>query len=179
MAAAVLVALGAITGCGDGESEAPPTTRTPNFDWVKGPTREFIIPGGDNAVQLFGREATAAERKEASRVIHGWMRARAAADWDKDCSYMSRAYRKILVDDAAAVSKGKATTCPAALEYFGPAASGDLVNNLIGPIDSLRVEKGQAYAQYHGRGGVDWIVPMDRENGRWRVAIATPINRKR
>lgn len=170
-----------IAGCGSGSDptvEAKGKGETVDRStFPPGPTREFIIPGGDNAVQEFGREATPAERRQASAVIHAWMRARAAQDWQKDCSYFSRRYTKLLVDDANGVTDGKVKTCPQALAYFGHEASGDYVNTLTGPIDSLRAGKRHGYAQYHGRGGKDWIVPMDVEGGKWLVANATPIPR--
>jgi hypothetical protein len=165
-------------GCGGGSS-APASTATEKTAYPPGPTRQFIIPGGDNVVQLFGHEGTLGERAEASKIIHGWMQARAYANWAMDCAYFSRSYAKMLRDDAFRVSNGIADTCPAALNFFGKEASGSLVNTLTGPIDSLRVGAGHGYAQYHGKGGIDWIVPMDKENGHWKVANAAPINRRR
>ncbi len=160
----------ATTGSGEGEDAR-------YYPWLKGPTREFLVPEGDNVVQTFGDEATAAEREQASRVIHAWMKARAAKDWEKDCSYMSRIYRRILTVDAHGVTDGKVKSCPEALAYFGSAASGNFVNNLAGPIDSLRVKGKQGFAQYHGNDGRDWVVPMDKENGKWKVRTAAPIDR--
>lgn len=180
----IAMLLMALVGCGGGEATGGSETASDEerlYPWLKGPTREFLVPeGGDNAVQMFGREATEAEREQASKVIHAWMRARAAKDWENDCMYMSRAYRKALVVDAFGVTDGKVKNCPDALAYFGPSASGDYKNTLSGPIDSLRVETGQAFAQYHGNDGKrDWVVPMDKEDGEWKVATAAPINRLR
>jgi hypothetical protein len=179
---AIIVLAAAASGCGgsDSSSEVGSTAaESPRAVYPEGPTREFIVPGGDNVVQMFGREATPAERKEASAVIAAWMRARAAQNWKKDCSYFSRKYLKIITDDAHRVTDGRVDTCPEALAYFGHEASGDYVNTLSGPIDSLRAGEGHGYAQYHGRDGRDWIVPMDREGEKWRVANATPIERNK
>jgi hypothetical protein len=175
----VVAMLGA--GCGNGDSSSVAGTtakREPLYPWLKGPSREFLIRGGDNAVQTFGREATKAEREQASRVIRGWMKARAAQDWAKDCSYFSRRYIRVLVaEDATEVSHGRVKTCPQALAFFGHEASGSYKNNLTGPIDSLRVGEGHGYAQYHGNDGHDWVIAVDRERGRWWVGIAGPIGR--
>jgi hypothetical protein len=178
----LLLLLVMVVGCGGGGEETTSADAGDKdsrpYPWLKGPTREFLVPvGGDNVVQTFGREATAAEREQASQVIHAWMKARAAKDWEKDCSYMSRIYRRILTVDAHGVTDGKVKSCPEALAYFGPAASGDFVNNLDGPIDSLRVQGKQGFAQYHGNDGRDWVVPMDKEDGKWLVRIAAPIDR--
>ncbi len=175
--------LGLVFLAGCGSSGSTGTTEEGEerlFPWLKGPAREFISEGGDNAAPTFGQEAPAAEREQASRVVAAWMRARAATDWAKDCSYFSRAYVKSLVaDDATHVSNGKVKNCPQALAYFGPQASGDYKNTLSGPIDSLRVEGPQGYALYHGRDGRDWTIPMGREDGKWWVAIASPVEREK
>ena len=177
----LVICFTAVAGCGgdqetDGSEADAQQERL--YPFLKGPTREFLVPEGDNAVQTYGREATKAEREQASRVIEAWMRARAAKDFEKDCSYMSRAYRHNLVqEDAFHVSNGRVTNCPEALAYFGPEASGDFVNTMKEPIASLRVAEGHGFAQYHGNDGRDWVVPVDREDGRWKVATAAPIDR--
>ena len=181
----LLVALAAslpLGGCGGDEAtDASETTASERlYPDLTGPSREFLVPDGDNAVPTFGREATKAEREQASRVVEAWMRARAVTDWKKDCSYFSRTYVKALVaEDATQVTDGRVQTCPQALAYFGEAASGDYENTMSGPIDSLRIGEGHGYALYHGRDGHDWTLPMDQENGRWLVALAAPIERKK
>jgi len=179
-AVALLLLLAAIGGCGSDSSSSGEEQEEAFYPWVKGPSREFLVPDGDNLVQTFGREASKAEREQASRVITEWMKARAAKDWKKDCSYFSRKYiHSLVAEDATKVSGGKVATCPQALAYFGPQASGDYKNTLAGPIDSLRVRESQAYAQYHGRDGKDWIVPMEKEGGKWWVSTAAPIDRNK
>lgn len=174
----------ALSGCGGGSSTEAAETESRPYPWIKGPAREFLLPTGDNVVQTFGREGTKAEREQASETIEAWMRARAAQDWKKDCSYFSKAYNTNITDDAHGVTGGRVKNCPQALAYFKHEASGDYVNNLSGPIDSLRVglykgQRNQGYAQYHGNDGKDWIVPMSRDEGSWKVSIASPIDRNK
>jgi hypothetical protein len=177
----VLLACGGAVGCGGDKATGEPATtakRERLYPWLEGPSREFLIRGGDNAVQTFGREATKAEREQASDVIQAWMKARAAQDWKRDCRYFSRVYvHELVATDARQVTRGRVKTCPQALAFFGVEASGDYKNNLAGPIDSLRVGEGHGYAQYHGNDGHDWIITVNREGGRWLVAIASPIGR--
>jgi hypothetical protein len=171
-----------LIACGGSEESGKSETVAQKrfYPAVKGPSREFLVRDGDNAVPMFGREATKTERDQASRVVEAWMRARAATDWAKDCTYFSRRYVKALVaEDATKITNGRVKTCPQALAYFGEAASGDYENNMTGPIDSLRIKEGHGYALYHGRDGRDWTLPMDRENGRWLVALAAPIEREK
>src|SRR3954454_17879542 len=105
---ALLVGAGALAaGCGGGEAtgQAEPVAKQERlYPWLKGPSREFLIRGGDNAVQTFGREATKAEREQASYIIHAWMRARAAQDWARDCSYFSKQQiHQLITTDAMVV----------------------------------------------------------------------------
>lgn len=187
----VLLALAFVAiGCGSDSSTETGTDETAAkkqrpFPYITGAAREFLIIGGDNLVQTFGEEASDAEREKASKIVHLWMKARVAEDWVTDCRYLSRDYIKILLPDARSVSGGKARTCPQALEYFGDAASGTSGNTLTGPIDSLRVRKPlqskaelEAYAQWHGPER-DWVLPMKRENGVWKVDIASPLDREK
>jgi hypothetical protein len=169
---------GTVFGCGSGNSDTVETSSSDVY-YPKGPTREFFVVGGDNAVQLFGHEATGGERAQGSKVIERWMRARAAKDHATECVYLARSFVSEFVVEATKVSKGKATTCPQALAFFGTSAGG--VNHFddttTGPIDSLRIEGGQGYGQYHGNDGHDYIVPMAREGGEWKVSTASPFDR--
>lgn len=177
----------ALSGCGSDSSSATEAAKTESqfYPWIKGPTREFLDPqGGDNVVQTFGKEGTKAEREQATEVIAAWMRARAVQDWKKDCSYFSQGYRREITKDAHGVTNGKVKNCPQALAYFKHEASGDYINTLDGPIDSLRVgiykgQLNQGWAQYHGNDGKDWIVPVERsgKGEPWMVGIASPLDR--
>lgn len=176
-APAVIALVAAGAGCGGGGSTSTASDSLAGFP--EGPTREFIVPGGDNAVPLFGREASAEERRQASMMIHKWMRAREAKRFAEECRYFSRAYiQAMVVEDAARVSHGTVKNCPQALAYFGEDASGDYRNTLTGPIDSLRVAEGQGFAQYHGNDGINYELPMNKEGGRWWVSKAAPINQE-
>ncbi|HYH54087.1 MAG TPA: hypothetical protein VD761_08145 [Solirubrobacterales bacterium] len=190
---ALILAL-ATAGCGDSDDDSATAREAAAeerlYPWLKGPTREFLLPpGGDNVVQTFGEEGTSRERAEATAVIAAWLRARAAKDWARDCSFFSRPFDRMLTEDANTVTKGRVKTCAEALAYFKGHASGDFRNTLGGSqIDSLRVGEGQkvdgnfglmAFAQYHGTDGKDWVVPLEREGGEWKIAKAGPINRLR
>jgi hypothetical protein len=174
---AALALIAFIVGCGGDSSTGEPASKPDRiYPWVHGATREFLIDGGDNAVQTFGPEASDAEREKASRVIQIWMRARVAEDWKTDCRYLSTFYVQRLVKDASGVTQGKATSCTQALEYFGDNASGTSGNTLTGPIASLLVRGKRAYAQWHGP-EEDWVLPLRKEDGQWKVDIAAPLER--
>jgi hypothetical protein len=179
LAALGLMTLGVLAGCGqrgsagvEGDADVSAARHPSN------PALEFVIPGGDNTIPYFGHEGAEVEREEASATVEAWDRARAAGDWIRDCSHLTRAYIDNLVTDAEGVSKGDATTCVEALKFFGPVASGAVGRTTTGPIDSLRVSGDRGYALYRGRGRQDWIVPVEKEHGAWRVAVSAPINRR-
>jgi|GEM_PF-1231657 len=182
---ALLALIVGAVGCGSGDSSTGSDETTEVlYPRIKGPGREFIIPGGDNVTQFFGEEASAAERERASKVVQAWMKARVAEDWATDCGHLAREYVKTLVVDARAVSEGKAKNCPQALAFFGDAASGSSGNTLTGPIDSLRIRdtvtgntEKEAFAQWHGPNEIDWILSLRKEGGAWKVAQASPSNR--
>lgn len=179
--ATVLFVLGALVfaGCGSGDSGSSSETSAERiYPTVKGPSREFLVEGEDNAVQTFGREATKAEREQASRVIEAWMGAREDEDWAKGCKYLSKDAQVYLAKSGALLSQSKVTSCVkgwtiVAEQNFAPS----LKNNMDGPIDSLRLGEGHGYAQYHGNDGMDWVVPVTREDGVWKVTGADPIER--
>ncbi|HET8815447.1 MAG TPA: hypothetical protein VFM51_10890 [Solirubrobacterales bacterium] len=185
--ALLIFALVAI-GCGDETSTGAGPEETSGeerlYPRIKGPTREFLVAGGDNAVQTFGEEASATERENASRVIHAWMKARVAGDWATECKHLARDYFEERVLEARTLSKDMDKTCAQSLEYFGKEPPG---NTLTGPIDSLRVRDAvvvegdvekEAYAQWHGP-EKDWVVPMRLEGGAWKVNSGNPLDRNR
>jgi hypothetical protein len=165
-------------GCGGGESTGPVDTTNGKSARTTDLSREgrnFRAPNGGNTQAIFGHEASGAERARASRVIEGWLRARAITDWAADCSYLSRRYRHTLVaEDATGVSNGEVQNCPQALAFFGIAASGDYKNTLSGAIDGFRVASGLGIGLYHGNDGNNWAVTMEKEAGKWWVAVAQP-----
>src|SRR4051794_32222341 len=96
---AITAVFAILVGCGGGSATGDPgsTASDPLAGYPKGPTREFIVPGGDNAVPLYGREATPTERGQATRLIEKWMVARAARHFTIECRYFSRGYLETLV----------------------------------------------------------------------------------
>ncbi|MDQ3724336.1 MAG: hypothetical protein M3335_00355 [Actinomycetota bacterium] len=180
MAALLLLVIGA--GCGGGgdsttDSASDDQASRP-YPWLKGPSREFLVPEGDNVVQTYGREAPEAEREEVSRTIEAWMKARAAGQRAVECKYLDPNNVESTVKAASFQEQRKVTSCGEGLSvlsrngYRGPPA-----NNMTGPIDSLRIGEGRGYAQYHGNDGRDWIVPVRKVDGEWKISSLDPIDR--
>jgi hypothetical protein len=171
LAAALLVA----AGCGSGG--ATETSKDPLATYPKGPTRQFIAPGADNTVQEFGREATAAERNQVSRMVEAWLRARVMGHWGEVCSYLHRKNAAYAIVTGSEVTGKKLTSCArglAALTRYSGEAPRD---NIKGGVASLRIEAGHGFAQYHGKEGRDWVLPVRREDGNWKISDLYPIER--
>jgi hypothetical protein len=170
-----------IAGCGSGGGSTTATSKEKTVDWSQyppGPTRQFIVPGGDNAVQTFGREGTAAERKQVTKTIQAWLRARAAKNWAKDCSYLATSSIKYAESSASYMAQHKVSGCAAALGVM--AVKGQKVSlayNMAGGVVSLRLGEGHGYAQYHGNDGRDWVIPVTRESGVWKITTFDPLDR--
>lgn len=174
--ALALVAALVGTGCGGG-SGGGASSSAEKVAYPEGASREFYVPGGDNLIQFYGREASAAERERASSSIEAWMRARAASRWAMVCRYSDAATADYASRTASEIAKRKITDCTKAMAVVFARTERSPANTMTGPIDSLRVGEGRGYAQYHGRGGRDWIVPVTREEGEWKAATFDPVDR--
>jgi hypothetical protein len=177
--AALLVVL--VAGCGGGDSTTGSETEgeaSRPYPWVKGPSREFLVPEGDNIVQAYGREATKAEREEVSKVIEAWMKARAASREAAECRYLDPKSIESTISSASYQEQRKVTSCAEGLAVLAKNGyRGKLANNMTGPIDSLRVGEGRGYVQYHGNDGRDWIIPVRKVDGEWKISTLDPIDR--
>jgi hypothetical protein len=178
---AVCALLALLAGCGGGGDSTSSSSKEKTVDWSEyppGPTRQFIVPGGDNAVQTFGREATPAERKQVTKVAQAWLRARAAKNWAKDCRYLATSSVKYAESSASYMAQHKVSGCTKALGVM--AVKGQKVSlkyNMAGGVVSLRLGEGHGYAQYHGNDGHDWVIPVIRENGVWKITTFDPLDR--
>jgi hypothetical protein len=173
----LLVCVVGAIGCGAGDpTSTTEATKDPFAGYPKGPTRQFILPGGDNAVQEYGHEATAAERRQASAVVEAWLRARVRGEWAKACSYLHEESAAYAITTGSEVSGKELTSCAqgyAALVHNAETPR----DNIKGGVASLRIESGHGFAQYHGKEGRDWVLSVVRGSGDWKVASLYPIDR--
>lgn len=141
-----------------------------------GGSAEFITPGGDNSVQNFGQEASAAEREAASDVLEAYMWARSEDAWAKQCAYLAKAAIEPLKELIASSPQFKEDRgCVGVLAALGGRSAAPPINTMTGPIGSLRVGSGRAFALYHGIEGIDYVIQMTREGGGWKVAVLAPL----
>jgi hypothetical protein len=136
-------------------SSAPAEART------SPPTRGFSKRA---KLAAFGYEARAAERQEASDILERNLKARAVGDYATQCKTLSQP-----VVEAIEKSRYR-QNCENTLKIedllIPPKKTADTMK---GPIAALRVQGPVGFALYHGKGGTDYAMRMERENGKWMV----------
>jgi hypothetical protein len=134
-------------------------------------SKAFLKPGDKKSLAKFGEEASANEREAASKVLEENFKAREAGDWETQCSTLTPG----AVEDVGEVASiqgidggGCAKELKARAEPLQQTKS-LRANSLTGPIDALRFKGNRAYALYHGVGGQDYAMPMEKVDGEWKV----------
>ena len=135
-----------------------------------GGSAQFRTKGGDNSIQEFGDESDESELQEAAEVVHGFYVSRAAEEWDKACSYLSKSNKEQLEQLASQSPQSKGADCATVLKAFTrplPAS----IDREITTVDagSLRREGEQGFLIYFGAGHVKYAMPLRDEGGVWKV----------
>jgi hypothetical protein len=135
-----------------------------------GGSGQFRTKGGDNSIQEFGDESDESELQEAAEVVHGFYVSRAAEEWDKACSYLSKSNIEQLEQLANQAPKSMGADCATVLKAFTrplPAT----VEREITTVDagSLRRDGEQGFLIYYGAGHVKYAMPLRDEGGTWKV----------
>jgi hypothetical protein len=160
LAMALLALLAA--GCGGGSA---------SDSIVAEASSEFLQPGNpNNKLVEFGSEASPSVRSEASVVLTKNLEAREAADFATQCATLDQERLEQVSHNKGSRAR---TACPKELRRLAeplPESKPIRANQLSGPIAALRLKGNQAYALFHGRDTDDYAMPMDKEDGEWKVA---------
>jgi hypothetical protein len=173
--ALALVALAiSLTACGGGDDSTQSSSSTASTGSGDSSAQEgsasFHTPGGDNSIQNFGDEADTGEVAAATTVLARYLQARARGDWGKDCALLAKTAVAPLERLVAQSPDLKGKDCAgilASLTAYVPKSS--RANTMTDGIASLRVEGNRAFALYHGAKGIDYFVPMVKEDGQWKI----------
>jgi hypothetical protein len=159
LAVILLVLALAVSGCGSDSSSSSTSASEPSA--------EFLKPKGKNKIAKFGEEASEEEREAVNQVVVENLEAREAADFSTQCDTLNmRAIKEI---PNAKDHRG----CPAALKKLAEPLSGSKEirkDTMSGEIAALRVKGDRGYALYHGNDGKDYAVPLEKEDGEWKVS---------
>lgn len=137
------------------------------------PSAEFAGKGENGELATAGKESTDAEREAASKVLEESLVAAANGEWAKQCATLSRGF----VEAIEKRSKAKKQSCAENLKLTGEALGGTPLNPMTEPLAALRVNGNLAFAFFHGSNGTkqkDFVIPMARENGQWKVSALGP-----
>jgi hypothetical protein len=170
----------AFAGCGGGSSSssspASSSSSTASFSSSPAssesgstvePSAQFVKKKGDNTIAKFGREGSAEEREAANAVVVENLEAREDADFATQCETLTLALIKELNGGRKSRSK-----CPRLLKELAEPLSKTKkirTDTLSGSITALRVKGREGYALYHGNDGKNYALPLEKENGHWRV----------
>lgn len=135
-----------------------------------GGSDQFRTKGGDNSIQEFGEERDESELQEAAEVVHSFFVARAAGEWDKACSYLSKAISQQLEQLAASSTELKDKGCAPFLSAFTSHLSAAEWQGIT-TVDagSLRTEGEQAFLIYFGPDKTVYAMPLAVEDGQFKV----------
>jgi hypothetical protein len=177
LAATTVVALIVLAmGCGGGSSSSSSTAGSTREDPAGEASAEFLHPKSPNNKYVkFGTEAPTAEREAASKVLEENLKAREEADFATQCATLNPA---TLEEVASPKEKGSAAAaaCPKAVKELADPLNRTRkirADTLGGPIAALRMKGEKAYALYHGNDKKDYLMPMEKENGVWKVGSLT------
>ncbi|HEX5714062.1 MAG TPA: hypothetical protein VFX85_12170 [Solirubrobacterales bacterium] len=164
---------------GDDSSGDAPSSSDSDSGSAPEPTGEgssaFRTPGGDNSIQNFGEEPDSDEIEAANAVLASYLQARSVENWAAMCTDLAKATLAPLEDLAAKAAQFKGKGCAAILKgLLGASQSLSRTNTMTEGIASFRVEDDRGFALYHGPKGVDYFVPMVKEDGEWKVGSLAP-----
>lgn len=156
-----------VVGCGGGSSSASSATSTEEA------SAAFVKKGHINVIPKFGEESSAEEREEVSVIVVDSLKAREAADFDAQCETLSEKAVKEVPG-----AKNRSGCAKALKELAEPLSESKAArkDNLKGSIAAVRVKGNKGWALYHGTDGKNYAVPLEKENGTWKVgAINTTL----
>jgi hypothetical protein len=162
-----------LSACGDGGK----STSSPEVAPLRvsgGGSAQFLVRGGDNSIAEYGTEASHSELTRAARVLHRYLTARAARDWELACDYLTTRQRNQLAQLAAS-SHLTSKSCAGALSALSAKVSTATAHALtVVDAASLRSKGESAFLLYHGAGHTGYFIAMAREGGTWKVAALDP-----
>jgi hypothetical protein len=133
---------------------------------------------GDNSIQTWGLEASAAQRRALTAIVRAFLDARARADWAGACALLAaRPLAEFSQLAGAAKPSERACARGMALAARGVPRSAFADEARIERVLSLRVGRGDAFLIYTRADGKAYATGLGHEHGAWRVISvgATPL----
>ncbi len=136
-----------------------------------GGAEQFVVKGGDNSIQEYGEERDESELEAAAEAVHGFFVARATGEWEKACSYLSKAMSEQLEQLAASSTGLKDKGCASFLQAFtSKLSAAEWRESTAVDAGSLRQEDDQAFLIYYGDPDKTvYAMPLKEEDGEFKV----------
>ncbi len=158
-------------GGGEGAA-ANPHTHQPK---LRTGAAAFIQSGADNSIPEYGSEGSGSEKAEAATALASYLSARQAQEWGRACSFMGATVRRQL-GVLAVASGGKAGDCVHSYGVVSKYGSKrERANVFSGTLAAFRVKGEKGFALFYGPARQQFMMPMVREAGRWKVSQSIPI----
>jgi hypothetical protein len=165
---------------GESKASAKPTASKANESppvhaGGSGGSAPFRTPAGDNSIPNYGAEASKSQQAEATAALRTYLEARESGDWSTACATMGATVQS-QVEVLAKVSKPAIKGCEeayATVSAYEPTK--ERTNPLVGGLAALRLKGDKAFALFLGPGRQQYMMPMVREGGAWKVNQAAPI----
>lgn len=142
-----------------------------------GDASEFETKGGDNSISRYGGEAAHSELAEAAKVLHTYLNARAANDWQVVCAQLAPSVKASLTKAGIGpeAKSGGGPACAAILARLFPALSGAIAREASeAEVGAFRVKGSRGLLLFHGLRGVSFFIAMKREGDEWKLAALAP-----
>jgi hypothetical protein len=136
----------------------------------------FLVSGGDNSVPVYGSEGLSAQKAEATKALAGYLIAREEGNWARACSLMGASVRgqvRVLAEASGAKRPHGCVQSYGSLAKNNPPR--ERKNVLVGSLAAFRVKGDKAFALFYGPHRQQFMMPMVREAGRWKVSQSIPI----
>lgn len=179
VATIVVSCLLVLSACGGSSSDATSggttDTTAASSGGEAGNPSEFVGKGKNGKLAKQGKEASTAEREAASKVLEENLEARAAGDWTGQCESLNVKIREGIVRVAPKGQAKSVALCATSLEGLAKNASKEILENpMTGPVAVFRIKGNQGFAFFHGSGGKDYVMPMEKEGSGWKVTSLVP-----
>jgi hypothetical protein len=166
------LATAAIAGCGNSNS----SSSSGSTEAATPQAKPFT---GPKEVTKFGKPGSRSDVQAASKILAENLEAREKADFAGQCASLNEEARTEIT--GATKSAESASECPTKLEALATPLQQTAEarkDTFRGSIDELRVKGAKAFALYHGNDGKNYSIPLQQEEGSWKVGsiVTTEIN---
>ena len=117
----------------------------------------------------FGEEGSGPELEEAEETLSAYLAVHSKEDWKASCDLLSKPMLDKIEHLAISSTALEDKSCPAFLESFVVLSAQEKREGEAVESGSLRQQGDKGYLIYYGKGEVVYAMPLDRQDGGWRV----------